>query len=312
MSATTAATPPAGPGWRRHRRGVFWPLVLIAVGLIFLLGNYGLIQPVSFISLLALWPVLLILLGIDVAFARRWPVETLAAEVIIIGLALLLAATQPNALSLTAFNFGGPNGCADPRAAVSVPRRSLQSYALTLSGGAARYRLIGGATDAVEASAGSDELCLSVRDSGGTRADVRLSQGGGRIGGPNDIAVRLATDLPVSLQVNGGAGDFDIDLHDVKVTDLRLNIGASNTTLVLPHPSGDVAVRIDGGASNLVLEIPADVEARISVTGGLVSSNTTNPRATKSGNLIETPSYATAKDRVTVSVNGGATSVSVR
>jgi len=52
---------------------MFWPLVLIGVGLMFLLGNYGLIQPVSFLSLLALWPVLLILLGLDIAFARRWP-----------------------------------------------------------------------------------------------------------------------------------------------------------------------------------------------------------------------------------------------
>lgn len=36
------------------------------------------------------------------------------------------------------------------------------------------------------------------------------------------------------------------------------------------------------------------------------------PRATKSGNVIETAGYAAAKDRVTVSVNGGASSVSVR
>ncbi len=296
----------------KTRRGLFWPLVLIGVGLVALFANYGLIGPVSFLSLLALWPVLLILLGIDIAFARRWPVPTLAAEIAIIAGALLLAATQPNALSLTAFSFGSSNGCSDPRASVSVPRTSLQSYAFTLNGGAARYQLSGGATDAVDATADYDELCLGVRDAGATRADVRLNQGGTRLSGTNDITVKLASDLPVSLTVNAGAGEFDLDLHDVKVTDARMNIGASNTTIVLPHPSGGVSIRLDGGASNVIIEIPGDVEARVTVSGGLVSSSSTNPRAAKTGNVIETAGYASAKDRVTVTVTGGASSIAVR
>jgi len=113
----------------------------------FLLGNYGLIQPVSFLSLLALWPVLLILLGLDIAFARRWPLETLASEVVIIGLALLLAATMPNALSLATFTFGGTSNCKDPQSSVSAGRGSLQSYGLVVNGGAARYHLSGGAAE---------------------------------------------------------------------------------------------------------------------------------------------------------------------
>jgi hypothetical protein len=309
MSDTTTPNPTPEPTWQR-RRGMFWPLILIAVGLIFLLGDYGLIQPISFTSVLALWPVLLILLGIDIAFARQRPLETLAAEVIIIGLAVLLAATQP--LSMVGLSFGGSGGCTDPRSAVSVARGSFQSYTLNVSGGAAHYHLSGGASGVMEATASYDELCLSVRDVKDTRGDVRLNQGGSRIGGNNDIDVKIANDLPVSLTLNAGAGEFDLDLHDVKVTDARLNIGAATTTVVLPHPSGDVVIRADGGASNFVVEIPADVETRITVSGGFVSSNTTNARTTKSGNVIETSGYATAKDRVTVNVTGGATSVSVR
>ena len=306
----TPATPP-DQRWSR-RRGVFSPLVLIAIGLVFLLGNYGLIQPVSFLSLLALWPVLLILLGIDIAFARRWPLETLGAEVVIIGLALVLAATQPNALSLTTFSFGGSSSCRNPASSVSAPRSGMQSYALRVDGGAARYRVSGGASAAVEASADFDALCLAVRDSTASRGDVRLTQGGTRIGGNNDIEVKLANDLPVSVTVNAGAGELDLDLHDLKVTDVRLNIGASSTSLILPHPTGDVGIRVEGGASSLIVEIPADVEARVTISGGLVSSSTTNPRAARSGNTIETAGYATAKDRVTVSVTGGASSVEVR
>ena len=308
---------PTRPSRPLRRRSMFWPLVLIAIGLVALAGNYGWVEPVSIVSILALWPVLLILLGIDIAFARHWPVPTLVVEVAIIGAALLLAATQPSALRLATFSFNGSSDCTSSSPSVSVPRGALQSLRLTINGGAARYHLTGGAAAAVAASADGTELCLrdltSPRDApAATRGDVRLSQAGTRLGGNADVTVQVASDVPLSLVVNAGAGEFVFDLHDVRTTDARLNVGASSTTVVLPRPTGEVPVRIEGGASSVVLEIPADVEARITVTGGLVSSSSINARAMKSGNVIETAGYAAAKDRVTVSVNGGASSVSVR
>jgi hypothetical protein len=291
---------------------MFWPLVLIGVGLVALLANYGLLQPVSVLSILALWPVLLILLGIDIAFARRWPLPTLAAEVVIIGAALFLAATQPAALSFTSFTFNSSSDCSNPTASTAIPRGALQSLTLRIDGGAARYRLMGGAAGAVEVTSDAGDICLRDRTAG-SRGDVRISQRGAHFGGTTEIVVKVAGDLPLSLQVNAGAGELVLDLRDVKTTDVRLSVGASSTTLVLPRASaGEIQIRVDGGASSIVIEVPSDVEARVSVSGGLVTSNTTNPRMTKSGNTIETTGYAAAKDRVTVTVNGGAMSVAVR
>ncbi|MHB8631361.1 MAG: hypothetical protein ACYC9W_05490, partial [Candidatus Limnocylindria bacterium] len=65
-------------------------------------------------------------------------------------------------------------------------------------------------------------------------------------------------------------------------------------------------------ASSVSIVIPSDVEARISVSGGLISTTSTNPRATKTGNVVETPGYGAATDRVTVSVIGGASAITVR
>ena len=72
----------------RPRRGVFWPLLLIALGLIFLLQNFGFISGVSWLAVASLWPLLLVLIGLDIAFARRWPLPTLAAEVAVIAAGL--------------------------------------------------------------------------------------------------------------------------------------------------------------------------------------------------------------------------------
>jgi hypothetical protein len=314
MTDEPTSPAPTRRSYRRH--GLFWPLVLIGIGLVALLANYGFVPPVPIVSLLALWPVLLVLLGIDIAFARRWPLPTLGAEVAIVVGALVLAVTQPATLSLATFSFTGSNNCANPEPAVSAPRGSLASLRLTINGGAATYRITGGSTGAVDATADGTELCLSDRSgpSGSTSptaGDIRLSQSGANFGNAT-VTVHVANDVPLSLQLNAGAGEFLIDLHDVKVTDTRFSVGASSTTIVLPHPTGDVPIRLDGGASDITVEIPADVEARVVVTGGLISTTSTNPRATKSGGIIETAGYATAKDRVTVNITGGASSITVR
>ncbi|MDQ6859104.1 MAG: DUF5668 domain-containing protein [Chloroflexota bacterium] len=306
---TTTLTPPSSRPPRR--RGMFWPLVLIGIGLLALLANYGLVEPVSFVSILALWPVLLILLGIDIAFSRRWPLPTLGAELIIVAAALLLAAIQPSALSLATFTFSS-SGCTNPAASVSAPRASMTTLSLRIDGGAARYELASGSSDAISVLSEQGGLCLRDRTGTSARGDVVLSQSGTRFGSGSLIAVRVPPDLPLSLTMNAGAGEFTLDLHDVKTTDARLNLGASSTTIVLPRPTGDVPLRVEGGASSLVLELASDVEARITVSGGLMSLSTTNPRLAKTGNTVETAGYAAAKDRVTVTINGGVTSVAVR
>jgi hypothetical protein len=54
-------------------RPIFWPLVLIAAGVLWLLANFGMIESGNLGILLRLWPVLLIGLGLDILIRRRWP-----------------------------------------------------------------------------------------------------------------------------------------------------------------------------------------------------------------------------------------------
>ena len=301
------------------RRGVFWPLLLIALGLIFLLQNFGFISGVSWLAVASLWPLLLVLIGLDIAFARRWPLPTLAVEVAVIAAGLALVAYSPN-LSPGIFVFGDGNGTGDTD--VSVPRGATQ-LSLTLNGGATRsYHVSGGATQLVEAHSANPDLRL--RSSGTTRADVRLDQTSNGFLHPvsaGDVEIRIASDVPTSLTINLGAGEFDVDTSDVRVTDARVNIGASSMRFVLPKPSGDVAIRMSGGASNLTLVVPEGVEARIVTTGGLLSLRSDNTRlgtgggtggCVACGSSVETSGYGAAHDRVTLTISAGVSSIVVR
>ena len=302
------------------RRGVFWPLLLIALGIIFLLQNFGYISGVSWRAIGSLWPLLLVLIGLDIAFARRWPVPTLVAEVLVIAAGLALVASSPN-LAPGVFVFG--DGVGPGESDVSVPRNDATQLALTLNGGGTRsYHLSGGADQLVEAHSTSADLRL--RTSGTTRADVRLDQTSNGFfvpGGPGDVQIRVASDVPTSLTINVGAGEFDVDLSDVRVTDARVNVGASSMRFVVPKPTGDVAIRMNGGASNVVLVVPDGVEARIVTTGGLLSLRSDNTRlgsgggtggCVACGSSVETNGYGTAHDRVTITISAGASSIVVR
>src|SRR4029077_13012977 len=127
----------------------------------------------SWFVILNLCPLLLVLIGLDIAFARRWPLPTLAVEVAVIAAGLALVAYSPN-LSPGVFIFGEGGGGGETD--VTVPRGDATQLSLTLSGGATQsYHVHGGATALVDAHSDNADLRLRVSGSNG-RPDVRLDQ----------------------------------------------------------------------------------------------------------------------------------------
>ncbi len=289
------------------RRGLVWPLLLIAVGAVLLLRNFGYIGPFSAVALIALWPLILIVVGIDIAIGRRWPLAALGLDVAVIAAGLALVAAQPAYPRWIV--FGGSTG-AQGVSHASAPRGSAQSLAFHLNGGAGTFRVAGGASDLVEVS--SDQPSLTLRRSGVEHVDVRVDQSDQGVrfgpGAPASVDAHFASDVPTTLEMNAGAGDFTVDLSGTRITDARINVGAASLRLVLPKTTGEVSISVGAGASSVVIEVPDGVEARISTTGALMSLRSENPRLASS----ETAGYASASDRVSVRVTAGATSVVIR
>jgi hypothetical protein len=228
------------------RRGLFWPLLLITIGLVFLLVNFGLIPGVTALSLLNLWPLLLILAGVDIAIGRRWPLAALGIDVAVIALGLALLATQPTPIIVPYWTVGRSGG---GERDVSVARQGATSLTLDISGGAGRFRVSGGSNALVEAHSDNGDLRLrrASYDRGGQHADVRIDQNASRIfgGATPDVDARIASDVPTELSVNGGAGEFIIDLRDVTITGAELNIGAASLALTLPGPTAAVSINVN-------------------------------------------------------------------
>jgi plastocyanin len=91
MTENTSALSPISPN--SERGGLIVPAILIALGGLFLLGNAGLIAPLSVRSVLSLWPLLLLLAGIQLLLGRDRPSLALGLQLgaLALGIALLLA-----------------------------------------------------------------------------------------------------------------------------------------------------------------------------------------------------------------------------
>ena len=310
-------TPPAYYGRRPRRRGYLFPLILIAIGVLFLLGNLGYLPPITWQALLSLWPVLLIVFGVEMLVGRRRPLLALALEAAVVAAAVALVAAQPFGF------FGSPVTVAT---SFSIPRGGSRALSLNVQGGAGTYTISGGAADLVDASSSGGAISVHDERHGGT-ADVSVQPtnfGGNAFGVPgtvpSSVDVRVASDVPTSLRVSGGAGEFTVDLGRFEVRTVRIDTGASRLDLTLPTPSGDVPIRIGAGAASLTIVVPDGVEAAITTQGGLVSTTILNPRfgsgtsssVARSATTLQTSGYASAKDRVTVTLSAGASSVTIR
>lgn len=117
-----------------------------------------------------------------------------------------------------------------------------------------------------------------------------------------------------AIEVRGGAYEIEADLTGVGLTAFRCTMGFSDITLALPVPSGEVPVRLSGGASKADIRRPAGVEARLRVTGGLnaltFDERSLDPAAGKV--RLQSPGYDEASDRYDIEIAGGASEITMR
>jgi DUF4097 and DUF4098 domain-containing protein YvlB len=290
----------------RSLGGLILPLILIGLGVAFLLANLGYLPPISIRALADMWPIVLILIGIEILLGRRQPVLGLALQLVALALAVAIVASQSAGLLTSA---------AATTSSDTVARDGATALALDLDGHAGDISVTGGASGLVETRSTGGAVKITTDREGGT-AEVGIEPEHELVlpfqGLRTDLDVVLASDVPASIKLDIGAGDVRLDLRDLRITSVNVDAGAGDISVTLPVPEGVVAIEIDAGAADVTIEVPSGVEARVTVAGGVVSLESSNSRLVASGGAAETAGYATASSRVTVTIEGGAASVHIR
>lgn len=262
-----------------RRTHIFWGLALILLGVLFFLQASGFLRVENVFSLF--WPIVLILLGGWILFGVFFPGKTPA---------------------------GVPSS-----EAFAIQLDGARSLHVEINHGAGKIELRGGAEAGVAVSGLRAPACNISSDRDGDALDVDIDAGPTFMpflspeGGAWQFQV--SNEVPLNLELHAGATSLLLDLHDVKLEKLDLNMGASNVQLLMPA-LGNPVVDIDMGAASLDMSIPEGVAARIRLEEAVSSIDIDPARFPRLGHgHYESPDFASALNRVDISLDGGANTV---
>jgi hypothetical protein len=123
--------------------------------------------------------------------------------------------------------------------------------------------------------------------------------------------ISLNRDVPLTLRLETGASQSELDLRDLKVTDLRVNTGASKTDLTLPANAGMTNVRVELGAASLDMVVPEGVAARIRTEHGAAAIEIDTARFPYSNGIYESADFSSAQNKADIMIQAGAGRVAV-
>jgi len=290
---------PGKEGWSVTR--MFDGFVTVAFGGVFLAITLGYVGWGVWGRILALWPVLLISIGLDLlgkALHTTW-LRVVGSLAIIAALGYAVAMSAGDVGSVVF--FGEPSG---QPFSYSEPAGGVREASLDLEAGVAEVSVQDG-SDLVTARGVSPwgEPTFDVQRSGSS-AEVQVSLGddggvGVWPGSPNArLDVTLSRSVMWDATVSTGVSTLDADLSDVQVRSLLLKPGVADCDVRLgdvPTQLDEGRVAVESGVSSVVLRIPQGAEARVKSEGGLTGTNIDSQLASLGGGVWETPGYSAAQ-----------------
>lgn len=313
-------TPDPRSGWGVAR--IMDGIGTLIVGFVLLGNTTGVISWGVWWTILTLWPVLLVAIGLGIigrAIEQTW-VRALAPVVIWIAFAYAVAT------SLTGVGGIEPIRSLVPATGqsfdISKPRHDVTRATFLLNGGAGDITIAEAHGALVTASGRSPfgTPVLSVnRD--GTNADVRFGLGNqkdsilgsGFAAGSVDIGLSDAVLWDAVLQA--GATNLSADFTHVKLHGLTLRTGASGVNLKLgdvPRAVTKDKVAVKAGVSTVNIAVPKDAAVRIVARDGLSSTNVVGDFARQGDGSWETPGFASESHAYEISIESGVGSVSIK
>lgn len=183
---------------------------------------------------------------------------------------------------------------------------------LLLGGGAAAGELLtgsfgGGVEHSGRRSGDSLEVDLRVPPEDFVGFAMPWTRAGGLV-----WSVRLSDALPLSLDVGSGASEMRLDLADLRVSDLKVEVGAGKVDLRLPSKAGHVTANVRTGAGSVTVTVPEGVAARIHIGGALSDTRVNRARFPRSGGFYQSPDYDAAANRVELRIETAVGSTVIR
>lgn len=252
-----------------HKPTLFWPSLLIGVGVLFLLSNLGIIQDINYFNLVRLWPLILIAVGLQIMFGREnpWLSNTIAVSIVLAAIAFVAFVPSTSLMpeisdELIQDYFEVPDdGVEIADVSIDIDYGDLEIQSLQdsknifeadmLYRGRVDFRDSGGLRKLIQLHLFEDDFSFlrSWFDTQGVNTTVGLSRF-----------------LPITLDVSQGSGVTMLDLHDVYIHSLEVNSGSGPVTVLMAD--GSYAANLETGSGSLTIEVPENTDLDMEATVG--------------------------------------------
>lgn len=261
-------------------RSFFWPIVLIGVGAIWLLVNLNIISLTSLNNLVQLWPVILIVLGLNMLFGHQNSWIGAAIGVLAIGAVIGFLVFGP-ALGLTSAN---PSNVQVETFTTPLEKTTSANFVLDLSAEPVDIHALSNSTELINAKIGHTGTMVYTVTGSETKS-VQLSQ----ISNPSnwfrfDFSfvnlkwdVGLTPQIPVGLTMDGGSGSVTADLSGLKLSSLQASMGSGSSNFTLPESTQAYQAKINSGSGSVNIHLPAHTNLTLQLDSGSGSLNISLP-----------------------------------
>jgi len=263
--------------YSKNNTSFFWPMLLIAGGIILLLSNFGMLPPVSMVVFWRFWPLLLVIAGLDILLGRRSQVGavlTIVTTFVLIGLVVLAVFFWTNNPALVKEFVNNQM----QHQTVSAPLGSVTSAAVTidLPAGPTTISALSDSASLIEGDISYFGTLTFDTTVVGNHATVKLDSRGnppsfniGDFSSGDFLAwdVKLHPRVTLDLMVDAGAGQAEIDLRRLDVRTLTIDAGSGAMALTLPE-AGRIAGMIDAGSGRIDITVPETLAAKIVLETG--------------------------------------------
>ncbi|MGO1595535.1 MAG: LiaF transmembrane domain-containing protein [Sphingobacterium sp.] len=289
---------------------------LVFAGVVFLLHNFKLID-FNFGSILNLWPLLLVSIGVNLLLQNRQNGKYL---VVICNILLCVFVFyqgmnndhRSNTPSWTNTNNSKHQGPYSEQVSYDW-NEEIQAAELTLSGGASTYSFTTSSDSSklIEAKTTQPSGALKLKSSGDHEVALELTSTRPDRGKNTPISIDLNQKPTWDFIFNLGASSISADFRELQLGSMELNSGASAMTLHLPVPKNGVStIEVNTAASKIKLYLPKDTDCRVE-TETIVSNNKYEDVDLVNGNERKSSGYDSASNKYDIKISGAANSVSI-
>jgi len=200
----------------------------------------------------------------------------------------------------------------------TVEAAGAETVEVNLKMGAGELQVSGGAQALMEAEftyrtrRRPPEVDYRVTGTKGFLTVRQHRRGGVFIGSSkNEWDVRINSRIPADLRINLGAGESTLDLADIDLRSLTVDMGVGEMKLDLRGKHDrNLDVTVDGGIGSGTIYLPREVGVRVRIDGGIGSVDA--HEFSKNGHIYTNDAYGKSPVTIDISIDAGIGSIDLR